>query len=373
MVKIFVTGTRGIPNIPGGIESHCQHLYPLIVQQGHEVKLSRRKPYVHLDANDIQQNQWSGVQLVDNFAPKIKNLEALVHTFLAIFEAKKWGADIVHIHAIGPSLMAPIARLLGLKVVVTHHGSDYKREKWGYLARFVLRAGEKIGGIFANEIIAISQVIKKIIDKHCHRESHLIYNGVQIPKKQNNTVYIQSLGLVANQYIISIARFVPEKGLHDLIKAYNQSGLNCKLVLVGNSDHEDHYSRHLKKIAGENKNIILTAYLTGAKLNQILSHARLFVLPSYFEGLPIALLEALSCGIMPLVSNIPANLEISLDPMYYFQCKNTDHLKDKLKHLWFSDFTEEDKEALINMVRKKYNWPLIAEQTLHVYYAVLRK
>ena len=372
-MKIFVTGTRGIPNIPGGIESHCQQLYPLIVKQGHEVKLSRRKPYVRSDTNETKLQNWSGVQLVDNFAPKIKSLEALVHTFIAILEAKKWKADIVHIHAIGPSIMSPIARLLGLKVVITHHGPDYKREKWGQVARFVLRVGEKMGGLFAHDIIAISQVIQKIIKKHCHRESHLIYNGVQIPKKIENTAYIESLNLIADNYIIAIARFVPEKGLHDLINAYKHSSLKCKLVLVGSSDHEDDYSRHLQKMASVHQNIILTGYLTGNKLNQILSHARLFVLPSYFEGLPIALLEALSYGIMPLVSNIPANLEVGLDSTYYFQCKNTDELHYKLKQLWFSEFSIKDKKQLINLVKTKYNWQVISEQTLDVYYTVLGK
>ena len=365
-MKIFVTGTRGIPDIPGGVESHCQQLYPLIVKKGHQVKLSRRKPYVKSELNE-----WSGIQLIDNFTPKKKSIEAIVHTFIAILEAKKWGADIIHIHAVGPAIMVPVARLLGLKVVITNHGPDYDRDKWGRLAKFVLRTGEKLGGIFANEVIVISEVIREIIRDRCHRDSNLIYNGVQITGKSNNTSYIDSLGLVAGDYILAVARFVPEKGLHDLIEAYNQSGLTCKLVLAGDSDHEDEYSRNLKKTAQNNPDIVLTGYITGDKLNQVFSHARLFVLPSYHEGLPIALLEALSYGLPPLVSDIPANLEVKLDSKYYFRCKDVGNLKDQLVRLCSKDFSDSEKEQLIEFVKLKYDWQKIADQTISVYEKVI--
>ena len=372
-MRIFVTGTRGIPNIPGGVESHCQQLYPLIVKQGHDVKLSRRKPYVLAEPSSAQLTDWSGIQLVDNFTPKKKSIEAIVHTFIAILEAKKWRADVLHIHAIGPAIMVPFARILGLKVVMTNHGPDYDRDKWGRLAKFVLRTGEKLGGIFASEVIVISEVIRKIIRERCHRDSHLIYNGVQIPDKTSRTTFLDSLNLKPNNYILAVARFVPEKGFHDLIEAFNQSGLNCKLVLAGDSDHEDDYSRNLKKLASENPDIVLTGYITGDELHQIYSHARLFVLPSYHEGLPIALLEALSYGIMPLVSDIPANLEVKIDSNYYFNCKNIEHLKTKLIQLWDTSFTNADKKQLIEFVKNKYDWQKIAEQTIAVYHSAIKK
>lgn len=371
-MKIFVTGTRGIPNIPGGVESHCQQLYPLIVTQGHQVKLSRRKPYVISKLSSSEINEWEGIELIDNFSPKKKSIEAIVHTFIAILEAKKWGADIIHIHAIGPAIMVPFARLLGLKVVITNHGPDYERDKWGFLAKIILRLGEKLGGSFANEVIVISEVIRKIIKNRCHRGSHLIYNGVQIPEQSDKTSYIDSLSLVAGDYILAVARFVPEKGLHDLIKAYNQTGLTCKLVLAGDSDHEDAYSRNLKEIAAKNPNIVLTGYITGDDLHQIFSHAKLFVLPSYHEGLPIALLEALSYGLIPLVSDIPANLEVKINSDYYFQCKNIENLKEKLIQLWQSDYSDAERKKLIEWVAKKYNWQTIAEQTIEVYKAAIR-
>ena len=136
-MKIFVTGTRGIPDIPGGVEKHCQELYPYIASQGHEVIVATRKPYV-----TVRRNVWNRVALIHIFAPRIKSLEAIIHTFLAVIKARFASPDILHIHAVGPGLMVPFARMLGLNVVITNHGPDYDRQKWGSLAKKMLLLGE---------------------------------------------------------------------------------------------------------------------------------------------------------------------------------------------------------------------------------------
>ena len=125
-MKIVVLGTRGIPDIPGGVETHCQALYPRLVERGCEVVLITRKPYV----SDLSQTEYRGVRLKHLYAPKKKSFEAIVHTFLGVCYARWKSADILHIHAVGPSLMVPFARLLGLTVVMTNHGPDYDRQKW---------------------------------------------------------------------------------------------------------------------------------------------------------------------------------------------------------------------------------------------------
>jgi glycosyltransferase involved in cell wall biosynthesis len=365
-MRIFVAGTRGIPGIPGGVETHCNHLYPLIAEKGYQVKCSRRKPYV-----DDDLSSWNGVELVNLYSPRFESTEAIVHTFLAVIEAKRWRADILHIHAIGPAIMVPFARLLGLNVVFTNHGPDYDREKWGRFAKSILRAGEWLGGKFADEIIVISDVIREIVSERCGRESNLVYNGVKIPEKCDDTAYIQSLGLDSKNYILAVARFVPEKGLGDLVNAFERSNLDCKLVIAGDGDHDDDYSKGLKQLASKNSRIVLTGYIGGRDLNSIYSHAKLFVLPSYHEGLPIALLEALSYGIIPLVSNIPANLEVPLDQKFYFQCKEVDDLKRKLEELFNIVDPASYSSGLVNLVQLNYNWEEISTKTIDVYKRVL--
>ena len=113
-----------------------------------------------------------------------------------------------------------------------------------------------------------------------------------------------------------MCRFVPEKNLHHLVEAYRQLIVKneklieqgYKLVLAGDTDFEDEYSLGLKQMAREN-GVVLTGFIKGRKLHSLLTNCRCYCLPSSHEGLPIALLEAMSYGVKVVVSDIPANLE----------------------------------------------------------------
>lgn len=358
-MKIIVLGTRGIPDILGGVETHCEELSPRIIKLGHEVTIVTRSPYVV----DKSLSEYNGVKLKHIYAPKIKSLEAIVHTFLGILYASFKRPDVLHIHAVGPMIMTPLARLLGLNVVVTNHGPDYDRQKWGKLAKTILKIGEYLGTKSANKVIVISDVINSILKtKYNRQDSTLIYNGVNIPSISKNDDFIKELGLIKKKYIIAVGRFVEEKGFHDLIAAFKNLDNSLKLVLVGDADHETMYSKNLKEEA-INTGVILTGFIKGEKLNQIFSHAILFVMPSYHEGLPIALLEAMSYNLDVLVSDIPANLEVGLKKDDYFKVGNINSLSSILQER-ISNPVERD---FISIIEEKYNWNHIAENTITVY------
>ena len=362
-MKIVVTGTRGIPNIMGGVETHCEELFPRIVLYGHEVTVIRRDSYVHDSLSE-----WKGVNLIDIEAPKKKSFEAIVHTFRAINKAKKLGADVLHIHAIGPALLAPYAKLLGMKVVFTHHGPDYDRDKWGFAAKTMLKLGESMGCRYADHVIVISDVIKNLIAKRCGRTRnvHLIYNGVPKPEICHEPEYFKELGIEEGKYILGMCRFVPEKHLHDLVEAYARLKVqhrisdDIKLVLAGDTDFEDDYSLHLKKMAREN-GVVLTGFIRGTRLHSLLTNALCYSLPSSHEGLPIALLEAMSYRLPVITSSIPANLEVGLDASCYHEVGDVDALASKIESIVNLPLQRIDYDM------GKYDWDHIAEQVNNVY------
>ncbi|MCI5130602.1 MAG: glycosyltransferase [Candidatus Electrothrix sp. EH2] len=363
-MKIFVTGTRGIPDIPGGVEKHCQELYPLIVLAGHEVILATRKPYIQ------QHNlkEWRGVQLCHVFTLRHKHFEAIIHTFLAIIKARLIRADIIHIHAVGPALMVPIARIIGLRVIFTHHGFDYQRSKWGKIAKVLLKLGEFLGSVFSNEVIVISDNIQKSVKERYGRNSFLIPNGAKRKKKSSRIDYLSQLGIKSGNYLLSVARFVPEKGLHDLINAFKElDDQNIQLVIAGDADHDSDYSRVFKKEAKRNKRIILTGYIGGDTLKQLFTHANLFVLPSYHEGLPLALLEAMSFNLPFLVSDIPAHRGMQVPEYRLFKCGDIKELLEKIKLLINKKNSDEERLYFNELLKERYSWEKIAKQTVNVY------
>ncbi|MDO5524899.1 MAG: glycosyltransferase family 4 protein [Prevotella sp.] len=373
-MKIVVTGTRGIPNVMGGVETHCEELFPRIAEKGEDVTVIRRSNYVSDGLTE-----WRGVKLVTLPSPKKKSLEAIIHTFRAINEAKRLGADVLHIHAIGPALLVPYAKLLGMKVVFTHHGPDYDRDKWGFAAKTILELGERMGCRFADEVIVISDVIKSLIARKYGRTEHvhLIYNGVPSPEICDYPEYFGELGIEKGKYILGMCRFVPEKNLHHLVEAMvkvkseelrvknckidevNQNA-DVKLVLAGDTDFEDEYSRGLKEMARKN-GVVLTGFVKGRKLHSLLSNAKAYCLPSSHEGLPIALLEAMSYHLPVMVSDIPANMEVGLPKENYFPCGDVDALANKLQDIINKPMQRIDYDM------GKYDWDKIAEQVNDIY------
>lgn len=364
-MKIVVIGTRGIPDILGGVETHCQELYPRLAAAGHDVTVIRRRPYV---TDDNRRDEYRGVKLIDVYAPRRKSLEALVHTFLAVIRARRLKPDVLHVHAIGPALMVPLARLLGMKVVMTNHGPDYDRKKWGRLARTILRTGERLGTRFSNRIIVISKVIASILaDKYGRTDTDLIYNGVTRPVKSVRTDYIESLGLRPRRYVVAIGRFVEEKGFHDLIRAFAAADHgDYRLVIAGDADHPDDYSRSLRRLAEEN-GVVLTGFIRGEKLNQLMTNAALFVIPSYHEGLPFALLEAMSYDLDVVVSDIPANRLNILEKGDFFSTGDTDALAKVIARKLSASRTPRTYDL------SAYDWDKIASQTVGVYERVTKK
>jgi glycosyltransferase involved in cell wall biosynthesis len=354
-MKICAIGLRGIPGVMGGIESHCQQLYPRLVADGIEVTVLARSPYVESETFDFR-----GVKVIPVWALRHKFFETFLHTFVAIFYARLFvHPDVVHIHAIGPALFAPLARLLGMRVVVTHHGADYNRQKWNVLATNLLRAGEKLGIKFSHHIIVVCKSLTvrlkqqnpKNADKMVYIPNGALANFDQDVRIENLTD--TGLEIEEQGYIVAVGRLVPEKGYHDLVKAYLMTDIPEKLVIVGTADHQDAYSDDLLQQSSER--VIFAGRREGLQLKALYKFAKLFVLPSYHEGLPIVALEAISANTPVLLSDIMPNLDIDLSPENYFSVGDLADLAKKLQ-LPTPRSSRDD-------ILAKFDWEKIAEQT----------
>lgn len=361
---IYMFGFRGFPGVQGGVETHAENLAPQLVQLGHNVTVCFRSPYVDASCG----SGWKGVRFLRLWTVQNTYFEALLHSVVCALVAAVQRPQIVHVHGIGPALVTPLLRLLGLRVVVTHHGEDYNREKWGFAARTVLKAGEALGMRFANKRIVISRTIEKLVAAKYGKPCDVIPNGVALPDIPVNTDKLAQLGLVPGRYIVSVGRLVPEKRQLDLLRAFVSAKLEgWKLVIVGRIDHQNGYADALAAEAASGKNVVMAGFHSGESLQQLYAHAGLFVLPSSHEGLPLALLEALSYGVPVLVSDIPANLEVIDNPAHIFRVGNIDDLKDKMSALVGVRLEAAEREAIRRNNIRRYDWTDIAARTSAAY------
>jgi len=365
---VMVVGLRGFPGVQGGVETHAQHLYPAIAAAGFRVTVALRSPYI----KSGHPSEWNGVKFVKLWAPRSKHMEAIVHTFLAIMYAAFRRPDVLHIQAIGPALLTPLARFFGLKVVVTHHGADYDRQKWGPIGKSVLRFGEALGMRSANKRIAVSRTMQGHVRKKYGLEAACIRNGVEPSVTPSSRQALEKFRLEQRKYILTVSRMVPEKRHLDLIDAFARADLpGWKLVLVGGSAHSDAYSRSVEDLAAKTRNVVVTGFQEGSALRELYGHAGLFVLPSSHEGLPIALLEALSYGLPTLVSDIEPHLEVELPAWHYFRMGDVDALAEAIKRMAACEVSEEWSENLKQWTSRRYNWSASAQETIAIYRSLI--
>lgn len=362
-MKIGVIGQKGIPSRAGGVEIHVEELASRLVSLGNDVTVYCRKSYCD-EIKDVHR----GIKL--KYIPSLntKHLDAITYTMLASIDAIRSDYDVVHYHALGPSLLSFIPRVFGKKVVCTVHGLDWKREKWGAVAKKTLKLGELCTAKFPNKTISVSETIKAYYNETYKNNTVYIPNGVEEGSYVPAEEIVEKYGVKQGEYILFLARLVPEKGLHYLIEAYNKIKTDKKLVIAGGSSHTDDYVNEIKEMVKDNPNIIMTGFISGKPLKELFSNAYLYVLPSEIEGLPISLLEAMSYGQCCLVSNIEENIDVIKSYGYSFESKNVDSLKQVLEQLLENEeMVQKVRNNVKEYVKEEYDWDRVASKTEKVY------
>ncbi|MCX5900317.1 MAG: glycosyltransferase family 4 protein, partial [Proteobacteria bacterium] len=237
--------------------------------------------------------------------------------------------------------------------------------------------GEYLICTIPEKTVVLTRGQQQYVRETYRRDTVVIPNGYGIsydPGAQE----LAPWGLTENNYILSVCRLIPHKGIHYLIDAFKQledAGRvphGVKLVIVGSGFHTDAYEQQLRDMGSGRANIIFTGTQSGAALAQLYSHACVFVQPSESEGLSISLLEAMGCGTAPLVSSIAENMEPLQGLGFIFASRNVEDLKNKLSEVLRN---RAGAEAMGKKVRalaeRAYNWDSIAERYLRLYEELL--
>lgn len=372
-MKIAMIGQKGIPAIYGGVERHVEELAKEMSKSGHEILVYARKWYTPKNIKRV-----GNIKIIHTLGINTKNLDAISHTFTATIHAIMQKPDIIHYHAVGPSLLAWIPRVFApkIKVIITSHCLDRHHQKWGMFARIMLRLGEYTAAKFAHKTITVSKTLKNYYLNEYKANTTYIPNGIKkVNKNIDSNIIEDKWNLKKDKYVLMVSRLVRHKGAHYLIDAwqfaktqYPQLLEGYKLVITGGSAHTDSYTKELKQMARGDKSIVFTNWQKGKTLEQLFSNATLVIHPSENEGLPIAVLEAMSYGKAVLVSDIPEHKEIITDNKYWFSNASISSLADKIIEL-FQDkkqFAQVGKDNQTK-VEENFNWQDITKKTLQVY------
>ncbi len=298
-----------------------------------------------------------------------KHFETVIHTLLSTAHALTQNYDVVHYHCLGPALFSLLPRLFGSKTAVTVQGLDWQRKKWGRLASAVLRVGERASVRFPNLTMMVSQVLQQRYRSVHGAETFYIPNG-GVLRPWREPRQILELGVEPGRYVLFLGRFSPGKGCHLLVEAFQQLTTDVQLVMAGASSYCDNYSRELRQHASGR--IRMLDWVSGETLDELVTNAMIFVLPSDLEGLSLALLDAMGAGLCVLASDVPENREVVEGAGFTFERGNARDLADRLRFLIANPAV---REAAGRTARKRiedlYQWPKVAANIEKAYYEMM--
>lgn len=362
-LRIAFIGGRGVVSKYSGIETYYEEVGKHLASSGHEIVVYCRTYFTPaLDRHN-------GMKIIRIATLRRKHLETFIHSLLSTLHALFSHYDVVHYHTLGPALFSLIPRIFGMKTVVTVQGLDWQRSKWSSFARWFLRLCETASVRFPNSTIVVSKTLNDYYWKKYSTHTTYIPNGLTMPSTRSANQILR-IGLSPRKYILFLGRLSPEKNVHLLIQAYERIKTSVKLVIAGGTSHTEGYVEKLKEHQCDR--ICFLNWVDGEILEELLSNALLFVLPSDIEGLSLALLEAMGYGNCVLTSDIPENVELVDGVGYTFIRGDVGDLERMLRLL----LTREDLRKRAGRdararVQHDYLWTRVASQTELLYYQVL--
>jgi glycosyltransferase involved in cell wall biosynthesis len=362
-VRVAFIGGRGLVSKYSGIESYYEQAGQELARLGHEVTVYCRTYFTP------PMKTYNGMNVRRLPTIRSKHLETVVHTLLSTFHAMTSDCDVVHYHCLGPALFSLLPRLAGKKTVVTVQGLDWQRAKWGKIASRVLRWGEAAAVSSPNATMVVSRTLREYYHRQYDRDTIYVPNGAtvaphRVPRR------LTEWGLLPDNYVLFLGRFSPEKNCHLLISAFEALHTDMKLVLAGGSSHSDEYVESLRR--HESSQIRLLPWVSGSDLEELLSNAAVFVLPSDLEGLSLALLDAMAAGVCVLTSDIPENIEVVEGAGLTFRRGDRADLERMLDVLVHNPLLRRQAAASgQERIQGEYLWPAIARSIEQTYFQVL--
>ena len=362
-LRVAFIGGRGVISKYSGIETYYEEVGKRLVDMGHEVTVYCRNHFTPAQA------MHNGMRLVRLPTIRSKHLETLVHTLLSTAHALTQRYDLVHYHALGPALFSFLPRLVREKTAVTVQGLDWQRKKWGRGASAVLRLGERASVRLPNGTMVVSRVLQQRYREAHGMEAFYVPNG-GVLRQWREPRNILEWGLEPGRYVLFLGRFSPEKGCHLLVEAFEHLNTDVKLVMAGASSYCDDYSRELQTHASDRIRIL--DWVSGEALDELLTNAMIFVLPSDLEGLSLALLDAMGAGLCVLTSDVPENREAVDGAGYTFHRGNAADLADRLRFLIANPAVREAAgKAARQRIEEQYQWRQVAVDIEKAYFQVM--
>lgn len=367
--KIAIIGTAGVPCRYGGFETLAHQLVTQLAEQFQFTVYCSGKLY----GPDERPARWKGARLV--YLPLNANgIASVLYDVWSILHAL-FVAETLLLLGVSGGLAVPFVRLFTRKKVIVHiDGQEWRRGKWGKMARLFLKLSERVAVRFAHADIADNAVIKAYTARHYKTLSMLLaYGGDHASKQRMQPETLERFPFLKLPYAFKVARIEPENNIHTILEAFSFLPRH-QLVLVGNWNNSAYGCELRERYAGHANLHLLDPIYEQQLLDQLRSNCHVYLHGHSAGGTNPSLVEAMQLG-LPVVSiDVNFNRATTHNQAIYF--KDVQELVQLVRRLSITELLNTGFR-MKKLAQQHYQWSGIAAEYAGLFnafdYAYTRK
>ncbi len=352
--KIAVIGTVGIPAKYGGFETLTEHLVDELNEDMDITVYCSGKKY----SKQEQTPNYKGTKLI--FLPLEANgTSSILYDCISILHALFY-ADVLLILGVSGGLILPFVRLLtNKKIIVSIDGIEWKRNKWGKMARWYLWAAEWLAVKCSHADIADNEAIQDYTAIRYGTLSSIIEYGADHVMHVKPTVQDKKLfPFLAKSYAFKVCRIEPENNIHTVLEAFATMP-EYPLVMVGNWNISA-YGQQLKTQYGECANItLLDPIYEQRTLDLLRGNCLVYVHGHSAGGTNPSLVEAMFLGLPVVAFDVSYNRTTTENRAFYFKTP------EDIRQLVMEQRVPQLKDngmLMQQIASRRYTWKVIADK-----------
>jgi len=354
--KIAIIGTVGLPAKYGGFETLTEYL-TLHLSKKYDLTV-----YCSSKSYNKQLSHYNGAKLC--YIPlKANGIQSVPYDIISIFKALRY-ADTLLILGVSGCIILPMVRILSKKkIIVNIDGLEWKREKWGGLAKWFLKLSEAHAIQYADTIVTDNKVIKNYVTNEYSKKSSLIaYGADHVKKLKLSQELLNKYTFLSKPYAFSVCRIEPENNLDIIIEAMSQQQ-KLQLVIVGNWNSNQYGQELIKKYSSFKHIHLLDPIYNQETLNQIRSNCYVYLHGHSAGGTNPSLVEAMYLG-LPIISySVNYNKETTEFKAYYFS--NINELLNLINNLEHANL-KPIGDKMKKIAYENYRWKNICQKYINI-------
>lgn len=365
-MKIAILGARGIPPCYGGFDTFVEELSLGLVRLGDiDVIVYCRSSYYKNRPKSLD-----GIRLIYLFAPRLKAIESLIHSFLSSLHVLGQRVDIVYFVDPANAPFCLLLRLFGKTVIVHTNGLGWKRKKWGPLARRYYKFVEWLCAHTVNMLVTDNPMMQEYYRQEYGADSVYIPYGASHRSGLDESVY-KEYGLSNKGYLLVVARLEPENNVELIIKEFTRSNISMPLVIVGDSPYNPWHLQQLQERAND-RVCFVGRIKDQMKLNALYKGAYLYIHGHEVGGTNPSLLRAINYGTAPLVIDVPFNKVVIGKSGFVFKRKSG-HLSSMLENLVNSPKKVIYKGRMAQeRAKSSFKWEFVVEEHKKLFFLIFK-